>query len=769
MSSAHADRNLLFGILALQMDFIGRDALVAAMNAWVLDKTKSLGQILLDQGALRPDTHAVLEALVQKHLELHDGDAAKSLAAVSSLGSARQALQEVADADVQASLAIVSRDRRADDPDATREHVSARSPGRAEPSWAGLPTSAGLRFRVLRPHARGGLGEVYVAHDEELHREVALKEIQARHADDPHSRARFLLEAEVTGGLEHPGVVPVYGLGQYADGRPFYAMRFIRGDSLMDAIRRFHDAERPGRDAGEGRLAFRELLGRFVDVCQAVTYAHSRGVLHRDLKPGNVMLGQYGETLVVDWGLAKVVGRGEHADDKPTLRPSSASGVAGTAYGAAVGTPAYMSPEQAAGRLDELGPASDVYGLGATLYALLTGRPPVEGKDPGEVLRRAERGEVVPVRQANPRAPAALAAVCQKALALHPEGRYATPLELAAEVEHWLADEPVAAYREPVGERLARWGRRHRAVVSGAAAVLVTAVAGLGAGLLAVRAEQRQTAEQRDAAQGQRARAEQSEQAAKDEAANARRSAAEARAALQYVEDRVFAAARPARQGGGLGRQVSLREAVEWSLPYVAESFRDQPLIEARLRLTLGTSFRYLGDPRTAAAQEEKARALYTKHYGPDHPDTLRSLSNLANSCDDLGRHADAFKLRQEVLALQEARLGPDHPDTLRSRMGIATSYSILGRDAEALRLRQETLALQKAKLGPDHPDTLLSLTNLATGYAAGRGPPAPPGGAWPVESQARAQPPAHAVQHVGRCGQLAATRAQRRGRAAPR
>src|SRR5262249_14262285 len=151
------------------------------------------------------------------------------------------------------------------------------------------------------------------------------------------SRARFVLEAEITGGLEHPGVVPVYGLGLYPDGRPFYAMRFIQGDTLRDAVKRFHTS-REGFDS----LAFRQLLGRFVDVCQAVAYAHSRGVLHRDLKPGNVMLGKYGETLVVDWGLAKPVSRGEtrQVGDELTLRPSSGSGDGATQMGSVIGTPA---------------------------------------------------------------------------------------------------------------------------------------------------------------------------------------------------------------------------------------------------------------------------------------------------------------------------------------------------------------------------------------------------------------------------------------------
>src|SRR5262249_18465961 len=157
-------------------------------------------------------------------------------------------------------------------------------------------------------------------------------------------------------GLEHPGIVPVYGLGSYQDGRPFYAMRFIRGHSLKRAIEDFHNNGRETRDA---HLELRKLLGRFVDVCNAIGYAHSRGVLHRDLKPGNVMLGKYGETLVVDWGLAKAMGRRDPSatGNEGTLRPASGSGEAGTQAGAAIGTPSFMSPEQAAGRLSELGPA----------------------------------------------------------------------------------------------------------------------------------------------------------------------------------------------------------------------------------------------------------------------------------------------------------------------------------------------------------------------------------------------------------------------------
>ncbi len=379
MAQADADRNLLFGILALQMDFISRDALVAAMNAWVLDKQKTLGEILVAQGALDPRDRALLEPMVARHVQIHGDDPARSLAAVGSVSTVRETLGAVADFDVHVSLG----------------HLGA-APDDADPAstvaYVGETTSAGGRFRILRFHDRGGLGEVFVARDEELRREVALKQIKDEHADKPQHRARFVVEAEITGGLEHPGIVPVYGLGAYDSGRPFYAMRFIQGDNFKDAIARFHQAKATGRDPGERALELRRLLGRFLDVCNAIAYAHSRGVLHRDLKPGNIMLGKYGETLVVDWGLAKSVGRTETTGQEAerTLTPESGSEVKSTEMGKQIGTPAFMSPEQAAGRLDALGPASDVYSLGATLYCLLTGTLPFPDRDKVELLRKVE-------------------------------------------------------------------------------------------------------------------------------------------------------------------------------------------------------------------------------------------------------------------------------------------------------------------------------------------------------------------------------------------
>jgi tetratricopeptide (TPR) repeat protein/tRNA A-37 threonylcarbamoyl transferase component Bud32 len=465
-----ADRNLLFGINALQNDFITRDALVEAMAAWAVAKHRPIGEILVERGALDPLDRAALEAMIARRLARHDDDPARSLAALGSASGLVAGLRRVlTDPDILASIALVPHD-----PHATR----APDPS-DEPS-----ASASGRYRKVRDHARGGLGIVYVALDGELKREVALKEIKPEYADNPVSQSRFLQEAEITGGLEHPGIVPVYGLGSYDDGRPFYAMRFIKGDSLKEAISSFHDPAAPLKEPGVRALELQKLLRRFLDVCNAIAYAHSKGVLHRDLKPDNVMVGRYGETLVVDWGLAKTFGRGvpdpERTLPSTKLLTSSISDLAETLPGSVVGTPAYMSPEQAGGRLDLLGPASDVYSLGATLYTLLTGRVPFAGKDAVEVLRQVERGEVVRPRGVSPRLDPALEAITLKAMAFLPSDRYDSPRALADDVERWLADEPASAYREPASVRLGRWARKHRTVVTATASTVLVAALLIG-------------------------------------------------------------------------------------------------------------------------------------------------------------------------------------------------------------------------------------------------------------------------------------------------
>jgi serine/threonine-protein kinase len=347
------------------------------------------------------------------------------------------------------------------------------------------PPLAGPRFRILRPHAEGGLGVVYVAHDAELNREVALKEMQPGLAARPESQARFLREAEVTGGLEHPGIVPVYSLGRHPDGRPYYAMRLVRGTTLKEAIDAYHQSTPGETDPGARSLAFRRLLERVRDVAEALEYAHSRGVVHRDVKPQNIMVGRFGETLLVDWGLAKAQGQ-PAATPGPgggVDTPVASTGSDETAAGTAVGTPAYMSPEQARGIAETVGPASDVYGLGATLYHVLTGHAPLEGSAQ-DVMERARLGAFPRPRSLRRDVPRALEAVVMKAMAPRPGNRYRSARDVAEDIERWLADEPVSAWHEPWAFRARRWLGRHRVALTAVTAALALTTVVLGACVL---------------------------------------------------------------------------------------------------------------------------------------------------------------------------------------------------------------------------------------------------------------------------------------------
>ena len=413
-------------------------------------------------------------------------------------------------------------------------------------------------------------------------------------------------------------------------------------------------------------------MRRFTDVCDAIDYAHARGVLHRDIKPGNIIVGKYGETLVVDWGLAKATGRaGSGAVTvERTLVPSSASGSAQTLPGSALGTPAYMSPEQAEGDIAHLGPRSDVYSLGATLYFVLTGKPPVEG-DVGEVVRAVQRGEFPPPRRHVASIDPALEAVCLKAMAHRPADRHASPRALSEDIERWMADEPVSAWREPLSRRVRRWASRNRTPVAAAAVALVTGVIGLSA-VLAVQTS---------------AKAEVTQALGRELAAN--RALADANDELGRSKAAVQA------------RYELAVEAIQAFHTGVSQDFflkQDQ--------------FRELRDRLLKSAQDFYGRlsALLGRETGPaSRRALLASNFELARLTGMVGSVDDSLKSHRDVLAAREAlaaepEAGADVAvDVARSLVAVAGLLGATGKsgESEAMYRRSESLLTGPAGTDP--------------------------------------------------------------------
>ncbi|MFV0443241.1 MAG: serine/threonine protein kinase [Planctomycetaceae bacterium] len=329
-------------------------------------------------------------------------------------------------------------------------------------------------YRIKGLHAAGGLGEVYLAHDPDLQRDVAIKTLKAICQRFPDRKARFLREARITGQLEHPGIVPVYSLGTSEEGQPLYAMRFIKGESLDDQIRLAHANSCSTSD-------LRRMLRQLVSSCRTVHYAHSRRVLHCDLKPLNIMVGKFGETFVLDWGEALVVNPQTLATEGPL---PAASDVEEHTDSPAGGTVPYMPPERLDGHNTPLDATSDVYALGATLYKILTGRDAFRAASRQQLVDRILKGDYPPPREINRHVSKTLTAIVSKALAVQREDRYASAGDLADDLQAWMDDEPVACRREGWSDWLSRMARRHRAAALATFFTLLALIAGTS--LLAV-------------------------------------------------------------------------------------------------------------------------------------------------------------------------------------------------------------------------------------------------------------------------------------------
>jgi formylglycine-generating enzyme required for sulfatase activity len=324
------------------------------------------------------------------------------------------------------------------------------------------PDRSRLRYERIEMVASGGMGEVWRVVDRDLGRELALKRLKAR-SRDPRLLRRFLSEAKLTARLEHPGIVPVHDAGIDEDGRVWFTMPLVRGENLARLLK-------------PERAALPEVLECLLKACDAVAYAHARGVVHRDLKPANILIGAFGEVYVVDWGLARARETEEHGTGARTAASSGTRPAEETQHGDVIGTPAYMPPEQAAGRAGPVDPRVDVYALGAILWHALTGRPPYTGDSGAAVIEAVKSHAPESLASAAPDAPSELVSICDKAMSREPSRRYADVSEMSDDLRAFLAGRVVGAHRTSALERFVKWCRRNRALSSTSAAAGIALV-----------------------------------------------------------------------------------------------------------------------------------------------------------------------------------------------------------------------------------------------------------------------------------------------------
>jgi len=568
------------------------------------------------------------------------------------------------------------------------------------------------RYKLLQQIGEGGFGTVWMAEQTEpVSRRVALKVIKLG-MDTREVIARFEAERQALAMMDHPNIAKVLDAGATGAGRPYFVMELVKGIPITQYC-------------DQRQLSLRERLALFGDVCSAINHAHQKGVIHRDIKPSNVMVTLHGDkpvVKVIDFGVAKAT-QGKLTDKTLFTR-----------FEQFIGTPVYMSPEQASLSGLDVDTRSDIYALGILLYELLTGKPPFDSKSLAaaghEEMRRIirevepprpsvrlstiagdERTQVAKARHLAPEklgrlVEADLDWIVMKAIDKDRSRRYETANGLALDIQRFLSDEPVSATPPSAGYQLRKFARRNKTalrVAAGIAAVLVVATAvSSWQAVRATRAEKRtgetlgQVARERDA----------KELARKD-----------AESIAAFLSD-IFQSPDPKRDG----RTIRVVELLDKAAKKLETDLADQPERTTKLQATLADTYWALGLARQAIPLQEQVLGFRRKALGPKHPDTLRAMGDLAASYFDAGRREEAIKLREDVLTLYRKVLGPEHPDTLEAMNNVALSYFASGRRDEAIKMQEEVLTLRRKLNGPEHPDTLTAMNNLAAYYfAAGR------------------------------------------------
>jgi len=510
------------------------------------------------------------------------------------------------------------------------------------------PREAG--YEILEELGRGGMGVVLKAHQIALNRTVALKVVKSGSFATEAEVFRFQNEAEAVAQLDHPHIVPIYEVGRWGD-QHFFTMKLVSGTSLDKRLEEF---------AADPRAAARIVI----TIAEAVQHAHERGILHRDLKPANILLDDQGEPHVTDFGLAKRLNGGQEA----------------THSGALVGTPSYMSPEQANGSRAGLSTATDVYGLGTILYALLAGRAPFAGTTLVDTLDMVRMQAPEPPSSTNPAVPRDLEIICLKCLEKEPHRRYSSARELAEDMRRWLGGMPIQA--RPVGRltRAVMWCRRNRAL-AGLAALLVLALFG---GLAGITWKWREADRERT----------------KAEAVN------------ELLTERLLGQA--SAEMDPLAKNLTVRELLDRTAAQLGGWLDGQRDVEAKVRETIGGAYLSLGQYDKAEPHIQTAIQLDTDLHGPRHPDTLRATNLMTSLLDQRGQGTQAEPLARSNLETASRSLGPLDPITLAAAERLGTILWHLGKTDEAEAMLRKNVDDRSHVLKPEHPDTLRSVYVLS-------------------------------------------------------
>ncbi|QEL18571.1 serine/threonine-protein kinase [Limnoglobus roseus] len=583
-------------------------------------------------------------------------------------------------------------------PDQNRRSAQISSAPAVDP-----PPRAGERYELQEPIARGGVGAVYRAWDAVLHRSVAVKMMHDAYRTDANAQRRFEYEARITAQLQHPGIPPVHDLGTASNGCLFLALKLIRGQTL-DALLKARSS--PAADHPR-------LVAAFEAVCQAIGYAHSQGVLHRDLKPLNVMVGAFGEVQVMDWGLAKFR---SDAGDVPVdpdgaFRDPRAADDGGTLADMIMGTPAFMPPEQARGDATNVTERSDVFGLGGILCSILTGRPPFVGVDVQSTHEQAARGAVRPAfdRLDACGADPALVRLAKQCLAVDPTDRPANASVVAAEVAEWRADTALRVHRAEVAAAAADTRRR---VTTRAAALVVAVLAGGGAvaAWQAVRATHAQD------------RAEIGEREAKE----ANELAQGRLVQLEFTNETLYGMIagldpQKAKEAGTSLEKILTERVIAAVKQFEAKAFT-HPSMVAQFQDGLGQTLMHLGEVHEALALFEKSHRTCLAALGPNHDLTHRAANSLAGGYQAVHQFDKAIPLLEAKLAAWKAKYGPTHEFTLRAMSNLATAYRLTEQNDKALPLLEEAAQRREAANGPADAEALSYRFNLALAHqTAGR------------------------------------------------